>query len=49
MEQNTEEEQMQDGRGSGMLRAAGRRCHWFAYGVDVCFLLLPAFGLLKAG
>jgi hypothetical protein len=42
MQQNTEEEQMQDsGRGGG-LRAARRCCYWFAYRVDVCFLLLSA-------
>jgi hypothetical protein len=43
MEQNTEEEQMQDGGRGGMLRAARRRLDWFAYRVDVCFLLTVAF------
>jgi hypothetical protein len=46
VQQNNEEKQMQDDGRGGVLRAAGRRCHWFAYGVDVCFLLLPAFGFL---
>ena len=46
MQQNTEEEQMQDnGRGS-VLRATRRRCDWFAYRLDFCFLLLLAFGIL---
>jgi hypothetical protein len=41
MQKNTEEEQMQYGRRGGMLRAAHGRCDWFAYGVDVCLLLMP--------
>jgi hypothetical protein len=44
MQQNTEEQQMQYDRRGGMLRAARRRCDWFAYCVDVWFLLMPAFG-----
>jgi hypothetical protein len=43
MQQNTEEEQMQDNGRSGVLRAARRCCDWFAYRVDVCFLLGLAF------
>jgi hypothetical protein len=46
MQQNTEEEQMQYSRRGGMLRAARRCCDWFAYRVDVSFLLLPASGFL---
>jgi len=44
MQQNAEEEQMQDSGRGGMLRAARRRCDWFAYRFYVCFLLLRAFG-----
>ena len=40
MQQHTEEEQMQYGGRGGMLRAARRRCDWFAYRIDVCFLLM---------
>jgi len=43
MQQNAEEEQMQDSGRGGMLRAARGRCDWFAYCVDVCVLLMPAF------
>ncbi|HTC75164.1 MAG TPA: hypothetical protein VK684_06285 [Edaphobacter sp.] len=46
MDQNTEEEQMQYGRRGGMLRAARRRCDWFAYRLDVCFLLMLVSGVL---
>jgi len=46
MDQNTKKEQMQHcGRG-GMLRAARRRCDWFAYRLDVCFLLMLVSGVL---
>jgi hypothetical protein len=44
MNQNAEEEQMQCGGRNGMLRAARGRCDWFAYGVYVCFLLMPGLG-----
>jgi hypothetical protein len=44
MQQNNEEKQMQDSGRAGMLRAARRRCDWFAYRFYVCFLLLRAFG-----
>jgi hypothetical protein len=46
MQQNTKEEQMQDGGHSGVLWAARRCCHWFAYRFDVCFLPLSAFRFL---
>jgi hypothetical protein len=41
MQQNSEQEQMQDGRRGGMLWAARRCCYWFADRLDVCFLLVP--------
>jgi hypothetical protein len=43
MQQNNEEKQMQDGGRGGMLRAARRRCDWFAYRFDVCLLLMPVY------
>jgi hypothetical protein len=43
MEQNTEEEQMQNRGRGGVLWAVRRCCDWFAYRVDVCFLLMPGF------
>jgi hypothetical protein len=43
MQQNTEEEQMQDSGANSMLRAARRGCNWFAYRLDVCFLLSIVF------
>jgi hypothetical protein len=46
MQQNDEEKQMQDSGRGGMLRAARRRFDGFAYGVYVCFLLMPALSVL---
>jgi hypothetical protein len=43
MQQNSEQEQMQDSRRGGMLRAARRCCYWFAYRLDVCFLFPDGF------
>jgi hypothetical protein len=47
MQQNTKEEQMQYGGRGGVLRAARRCCDWFAYRLDVCFLLMPAFRVFR--
>jgi hypothetical protein len=44
MNQGTEEEQMQDSGRGGILRAARRRCDWFAYGL---YALSPDVGCLK--
>jgi hypothetical protein len=40
MQQNAEEEQMQGSGRGDMLRAAWRRCDWFAYCFDFCLLLM---------
>jgi len=40
MQQNAEEEQMQGSGRGDMLRAARRRCDWFAYCFDFCLLLM---------
>jgi hypothetical protein len=34
---------MQDSGRGGVPRAARGCCDWFAYRVDVCFLLMPGF------
>jgi hypothetical protein len=47
MQQNTKEEQMQYGGRGGVLWAARRCCDWFAYRLDVCFLLMPAFRVFR--
>jgi hypothetical protein len=50
MQQNAKEKQMQDSGRGGVFRAARRCCDWFADRLDVCVLLLPAFGIfVEAG
>jgi hypothetical protein len=49
MDQNAEKEQMQEGRRSGVLRAADGWCNWFADGVDAYLLLAVYLIFVEAG